>query len=91
MPGRRGKRSGVMLEEHADEALEAADDRPVQHHRERPRAGLGDVIAAEPLGGVEVDLHRAELPLPAERVLQGVLDLRTVEGAVARSDGELAA
>ena len=43
-----------------------------------------DVEGAEPLGQVEVDLHRAALPVAADGVLQQVFELRAVEGALAR-------
>jgi hypothetical protein len=45
-----------------------------------------DVVQVEALGQVEVDLHRAELPAAAERVLQVELDLRPVERALAGRD-----
>src|SRR6185436_17063822 len=53
-------------------------------------AGLGDVLPAQPLGRVEVDLHRAALPLTADGVLQRVLDLRAVKRAFAGRDREWA-
>ena len=47
-------------------------------------AVLVDVFGAEALRHHEIDLHGAELPRPADRVLQVVLDLGAVEGALAR-------
>ena len=47
-----------------------ADDGPVQHDRVRRSPDLVHVLGAEPLGHHEIDLHRAELPGPADGVLQ---------------------
>src|SRR5690606_30986282 len=43
-----------------------------------------DVLGTKATGHHEVDLHGAELPSAADRVLQVVLDLRAVERALAR-------
>ena len=43
-----------------------------------------DVEGAEALRQVEVDLRGAALPVAADRVAQRVLELRPVEGALAR-------
>src|SRR5262245_34122802 len=49
-------------------------------------AVLADIGQVEALGVLEVDLDRAELPRPAERVLDAEVDLGTVECAVAGRD-----
>ena len=78
-----------MLDQDADEALERADDRPVQHHRRAAGVVFGDVLGAEAPRHAEVDLHRAALPRAADAVLEVVLDLRAVEGALAGQHVEL--
>ena len=83
-PGRQ--RAGVLLDQDADEALQAADDGAVEHDRRVALARFGHVLGAQALRHREVDLHRAALPLAAQRILEGVLDLRAVESAVARCD-----
>ena len=47
-PEREG--AGVVLDQDADEALERADDRAVEHHRRVARVVLADVLGAEPPG-----------------------------------------
>ena len=78
--------AGVVLDEHADEALEGAHQRAVDHHR----AVLGVVGArvgeVEALGHHVVELDGAELPRAADRVGHVQVDLRPVEGAVALVD-----
>jgi hypothetical protein len=55
----------------------------------RASAGLRHVFAAETLSRIEIDLHRAALPLAPQRILQRVLDLRAVESPLARGDHEV--
>ena len=47
-------------------------------------AVLVDVVRAEPARHVQVDLPGAALPVAADGVLQHELELRAVEGALAR-------
>ena len=47
-------------------------------------AVLVDVVRAQPAGQVQVHLQGAALPVAADGVLQDELELRTVEGALAR-------
>jgi hypothetical protein len=54
--------AAVVLDQQADEALERAEDRAVDHRRPVQRVVLAGVLEAEALGEVEVELHRAELP-----------------------------
>ena len=75
--------AGIVLDQHADEALERAQDRPVQHHRPVLGAVLADIVGVQPLRQDEVDLQRAALPVAADRVAQHELELRAVEGALA--------
>ena len=72
-----------MLDQHAEEALEAAQDGAVQHHRRVAGAVLADVFGVEPLRQDEVELQRAALPGAADRVAQQELELGAVEGALA--------
>src|SRR5690242_11691046 len=76
----------MVLDQYADEALERAHDRAVQHHRGLSRVVLVDVFGAQPARHHEIDLDRTALPRPPDTVLQVVLDLRPIEGTLA---GEL--
>ena len=56
------ERSGEVLDQDPDEALERADQRPVDHHR-RVLGVVGALVAqAEALRHLEVELHRPDLP-----------------------------
>ena len=79
----RGQVAAVVLEQDAHEALDAAQQRAVDH--DRPMLfvvgpGVGDV---EALGHGEVDLDGAALPGAAHDVADVKVDLGAVEGAVA--------
>jgi hypothetical protein len=50
---------GMMLDQDADEALERAEDRAVEHHRAVPLAILTDIGCIEPLGH-----HRSDWIVP---------------------------
>src|SRR5207253_9323619 len=77
-------RARVMLEQDADEALHRADDGAMQHHRMLARAVLVDELGAQQPRHVEIDLHRSALPEATDRVLERILDLGPVEGALSR-------
>ena len=74
---------GIVLDEHRDEALEAAEDGPMDDHR--PVVGVvgARVLQIEPLRQLVVELDRRALPLPADRIRDVEVDLRPVERAVA--------
>src|ERR1700682_4025383 len=74
--------AGVMLDENADEALQRAKHRPVQHHRHYLLARGRDVKSAETARQVQIDLDRAALPIAADRVAQHVFELWSVKGAL---------
>ena len=80
---------GVVFDQHPDETLQAADDGAVQHDGMGPTARLGHEFTTQPLRRVEVDLHRAALPLATQRVFQRVLDFRSVERTVAGGNHEI--
>jgi hypothetical protein len=61
-----GKAPGVLLDQDADEALQAADDGAVQHHRPVAGAVFAHIFGVQPLGHGEVHLHGAALPLAAQ-------------------------
>ena len=73
----------MMLDQDADEALERAEDRAVEHHRAMLLAILADVGGVEPLGQHVVELDRADLPGAADRVGQVEFELGRIEGAFA--------
>src|SRR5690606_23074479 len=67
-----------------DEALEGSQDGAVQHDRVPAIVVLADVLGPQAHRQVEVQLQGTALPDATQTVLQGELDLRTVEGALAR-------
>ena len=79
----KGQGAGAVLDEDADETLERAEDRPMQHYRRMAGVVLADVFRAEALRHREIDLHRTALPRATDRVLDVEFDLRAVEGAFA--------
>ena len=83
-PGR--ERAGVVLDQDAEEPLDRAEQRPVDHVRALPGAVGGLVLDAEPAGLLEVDLERGHLPAPPDRVLDVHVDLGRVERALALGD-----
>ena len=60
------------------------EDGPVQHDRPVRGPVLADVLGAEALRQHEIDLQGAALPVAADGVPQHELELRAVEGALAR-------
>ena len=68
-------------------SLQAAEHGAVDHDGRMFRAVLPDVEGAEPHWKVEVELHRAALPLPPDSVAERVFKLRSVERALAGADG----
>src|SRR5882724_11562923 len=79
---------GVVLDQDADEALERAEDRAVDHDRALGLPVAVDVLEPEAIRLLEVDLDGRHLPAPSERVLHVDVDLRPVEGPVARIELE---
>ena len=80
---------GGVLQQDAGEALHRAEHRPVDHHRRLLVAVGVDVEGAEALRQIEIDLGGAALPVAADGIAQHVLELRAVEGALARVDAGL--
>ena len=68
------ERAGVVLDEDRDEALEAAEDGAVDDDGAVALVVLADVLEAEALGLLEVQLDRRALPLAADRVGDGGSD-----------------
>ncbi len=81
-PGREV--AAAVLDQHADEALQRPERGAVDHHRPLPLVVLVDVRQLEALRQVVVDLDGAELPGAAQRVLHHEVELRPVEGGLAR-------
>ncbi len=82
-------RAGVVLDQDADEPLHRAEERAVDHRRRLLLVVRRLVGEPEALRHHEVELDGAELPAPPERVLHVDVDLRPVEGALARHLDEL--
>src|SRR5262249_4421281 len=70
----------------ADEALQGAEQRPVNHRRGVLTVICRGVGEPKALGHLQVELNGPELPAAAERVGHVQVDLGTVERAVARID-----
>ena len=81
-----------MLGDDSNEALEAAEDRAVDHDGARGRparvggGGLvrGAILEVEALGELEVELDGRALERPPQGIADLDVDLGTVESAVAR-------
>ena len=78
------ERARVVLDQHAEEALDAAEQRAVHHDRLVRLAVLADVLELEAVRVVEVHLDGRALPGAVQRVLDLDVDLRPVEDALAR-------
>ena len=78
-----GKRPGVVLDEHAEEALDRAEERAVDHDGLMALAVFAHVFQLEARGQVEVELHGGELPQAAQHIDQLDVDLGAVEGGFA--------
>ena len=72
-----------MLDQDAEEAFDGAEKSAVHHVGLMLLAVRADVGQVEALRQVEVELDGAQLPRPAERVLDLHVDLGPVEGAAA--------
>ena len=83
-PGAAGQSASVLLDQNTNETLQRADDGAVQHDGAMALAILAHEFRIETLGHVRVHLDRSALPFATQRIFQGVLDLRAVEGAFAR-------
>ncbi|MNC40745.1 hypothetical protein D3C75_894740 [compost metagenome] len=81
-PGREG--TLVVLDEDPDETLEGTEHGTVQHHRVLAAIILTDVLGPEADRQIEVELQGTALPDSPQAILQRELDLRAVEGALAR-------
>src|ERR1035437_6027604 len=79
------KRARVVLDEHTEESLDRSEQCAMHHHRLFARTILGDVLKAEALWQVEVDLDRRKLPQPPDRVHQLDIDLWPVKRRLARN------
>ena len=77
-----------MLCDDADEALDGAQQRPVDHDGAVLLAVLAHILQVEALGHLEVQLDGAALPGPAQGIGQMEVQLRAVERAVSGVDGE---
>ena len=64
----QGQMPCVMFDKYSRESFDGAKHRAVEHHRHVALAVLADVGGPEPARQVEVDLHRAALPVAANRV-----------------------
>ena len=76
------ERAGVVLYQDAEESLQTAQDRAVQHDGPVFLAIGPDVVHIKPLRHLEIQLNGAALPGSADAVLQMEVDLGPVEGTV---------
>ena len=75
--------SGEVLGQDTDEALKGSEHRTVNHDRNLLAAVLCDIGCVKASGQSEVELYGAALPGASERVIEGELNLRAVERALA--------
>src|ERR1700741_319792 len=68
------KSAGIMLNKDAEESFHRPPKSAMNHQRLVPAAVFTDVLQAEAPGKVEVELHRGELPGPADGVDQFDVD-----------------
>src|SRR5436853_2356532 len=68
-----------VLDQEADEPLQRAEDRAVDHDRSMRPVVLTRVLESEALGLLEIELDRGALPLSADGVVELDVDFRSVE------------
>src|SRR5690606_22884790 len=79
-PGRQCSR--VVLDQHPDETLEGTENCPMQHDWSTALIIGIDIFSAQACRHGEIHLNGSALPMTADRILQGVFDLRAVERAL---------
>jgi hypothetical protein len=80
------KSAGVVLDQYAEEALETAQDGPVQHEGRALGPVVGHILGAESFGQVGIQLQGAQLPNAPDGVLDAEVQLGPVERALPRID-----
>ncbi len=83
------ERTGIVLQQHGEEAFDGAEQGTMNHHRTLVGAVLRDVFELETLGQVEVELDGRDLPGAADGVAGLHGDLRAVERGAARVGHEV--
>src|SRR6266853_5288222 len=78
-----GEGSGVVLDQHAEEALDRSVEGAVDHERLLAGTVLGYIFEIEALRQVEVELHGAELPGTADSIHELDVNLRAIESCFA--------
>src|SRR5215469_993018 len=73
----------VVLDQDAEKTLDASEHRTMDHDRRMLCAILSDIKRAKALRKVEIELHRAALPLAADRIPERVFELRAIKRAFA--------
>src|ERR1700712_1924162 len=81
--------AGEGLDQDAKEPLHRPADGTMDHHRLRLLRMLVDIEGTEAFRQIEVDLGRAALPFPSDRVAKRILELRTIERTFAGQDAGL--
>lgn len=61
----RRKLTGIVFEQHADEGVQAADNRAVKHDRSGSAVAFGHIFGTETRRHLEVNLDRTALPAAA--------------------------
>ena len=80
------ERTGKVLGDNADEALDRAEHHAVDHDRTMLLTVRADILQFKALRQLGVELDRATLPSAAERIGQMEVQLRAIERAVALVD-----
>src|SRR5690606_17178826 len=76
------ERSLIVLNQNTDKALKGTQDRPVQHHRRAATLIVRHILGSQTSRHGEVYLDGTTLPDPTETILQGKLNLGSVEGTL---------
>jgi len=68
-----------VLNQHAKESLDRAEECPMHHHWLMPLAILAHILKLEARGKSEIELHCRQLPQAAQHVHEFDIDLRAIE------------
>ncbi|OQA42158.1 MAG: hypothetical protein BWY49_00115 [Candidatus Omnitrophica bacterium ADurb.Bin314] len=71
-----------MLDQNADKALQTSEDSPVEHDHTVLFSVLADIVQVKALGKIHIELDRAALKRPPDRVLQMEINLGTIKSPI---------
>src|SRR5205814_237877 len=83
------ERAGIVLDQHGDKALEAAEDGPMNHHGTMFGVVGAYIFQIEALRHLKIELNRCALPFAADGIGHVEVDFGTIKCAGAFIDGVL--